>query len=507
VIIGIGVTRIWGYAFDGCTGLAGIYFMGTPPAIESNSFNGVPGTVYYIYGTQGWGTSFGGRPTAVWTSVATFEGNGATPSYTTKSYNAGVAYGELPTASRAIHTFEGWWTALDESGTLVETNTLVPLITTGHTLYAKWRINQYTISFDSAGGSAVDSITQDYGTEVTAPDDPTKTGYTFTGWNPTVPTTMPAYNTTCVAQWQIHYEYIISNNQVTITKYIGPGGAVTIPSSIEGYPVTSIGNSAFYQKTGVTSVVIPDGVKSIGDYAFRGCTGLTSVEIPGSVNSIGNDAFYGCAGLTSIVIPDSVTSIGTGTFAYCTGLTSVEIGTGVNSIGNHMFFQCYALTSVVIPDNVTSIGSYAFQGCTALTSVVIPDNVTSIGNYAFAYCADLTSVKIGTGVNSIGSLAFAHCADLTDITVAAGNSSYSSLDGVVFNQNQTELILFPGGKSGAYSIPTSVTSIGDFAFEGCTGLTSMVIPSSVTSIGNYALRGCTALADIYFIGTPPGIRK
>ncbi|MGI5925017.1 MAG: leucine-rich repeat protein, partial [Lentisphaeria bacterium] len=449
VVIPNSVTSIGEWAFWGCSGLAGIYFMGGPPALGYDVFGNVPGTVYYIFGTEGWGTSFGGRPTAVWKSVATFDGNGATPSYTTKSYNAGVAYGELPTASRAIHTFEGWWTTLDESGTLVETNTLVPLITTGHTLYAKWRINQYTISFDSAGGSAVNPITQDYNTAVTAPAAPTKTGYTFTGWNPPVPATMPAENKHCVAQWQIDYEYSISNNQVTITKYIGPDGAVTIPDSIEGYPVTSIGYQAFKDRTGVTSVVIPDGVTSIGNQAFYLCRSLASVDLPDGLTSIGNLAFSYCA-LTSVVIPNSVTSIGNQAFQYCSGLTGVALGTGLASIGTLAFSYCTGLASVVIPASVTSIEVDAFQNCSSLT----------------------------------------------DITVATGNSSYSSLDGVLFNQNQTTLILFPCGGSGACSIPASVTSIGDYAFYSCSGLASVVIPNSVTSIGRTAFWHCTGLTSV-----------
>ena len=228
-------------------------------------------------------------------------------------------------------------------------------------------------------------------------------------------------------------------------------GAITIPSKIDGKPVTRI-----------------------GDGAFEDCTGLTSVTLGNSVTSIGDVAFYDCSGLTSITIPDSVTSIGDSAFLECTGLTSITI-----------------------PNSVTSIGAGTFNGCSSLTSITIPDSVTSIGNGAFEDCTGLTSITIPNSVESIGHDAFLGCTGLTSINVARGNNYYSGNNGVLFNKKKTELIRYPEGKSQtSYTIPNSVTSIEDAAFDGCTGLTSITIPNSVTSIGVRAFRGCTGLTSI-----------
>ena len=148
--------------------------------------------------------------------------------------------------------------------------------------------------------------------------------------------------------------------------------------------VTSIGNSAFRNCTGLTSITIPKSVTSICENAFKGCTRLTSITIPESVTSIGNCAFEECRGLTSITIPKSVTSIDYCAFEDCTGLTSITIPESVTSIGNSAFKGCKGLTSITIPESVTSIGQSAFYGCKGLTSITVPDSVTSIGKRAFA---------------------------------------------------------------------------------------------------------------------------
>ena len=168
-----------------------------------------------------------------------------------------------------------------------------------------------------------------------------------------------------------------------------PTGVVTIPSTLGGKPVTSIGYYALYNCSGLTGVTIPDSVTSIGDSAFFDCSGLTSVTIPDSVTSIGRAAFSGCSGLTNISIGDGVTYIGTNAFSSCSRLTSVTIPGSVRIIDKSAFSSCSALANVTISEGVTSIGETAFSYCTALTSVTIPTSVTKIGLDAFKECQSL----------------------------------------------------------------------------------------------------------------------
>ena len=151
----------------------------------------------------------------------------------------------------------------------------------------------------------------------------------------------------------------------------------------------------------------------------------------------------------------------------------------------------------MIGDSVTSIGDGAFAWCDSLTSIVIPDSVTSIGDGAFAWCGSLTSVVIGNSVTSIGNRAFMDCRSFTSITVADANTAYKSVDGNLYTKDGKTLIQYAVGKTDtSFTIPNSVTAIGDVAFYGCSGLTSVVIPDSVTMIDSYAFYRCDSLASV-----------
>ena len=252
--------------------------------------------------------------------------------------------------------------------------------------------------------------------------------------------------------------------------------------------------SAFEGCTGLTSITIPESVTSIESGTFSGCTGLTSVTIPSSVTTIKGRTFKNCTSLTSITIPNSVTSIGLSAFEGCTGLTAITIPNSVTTIENSTFDGCTGLTSVTIPDSVTSIGAWAFDGCTGLTSVTIPNSVTSIGWSAFAGCTGLTSITIPNSVTSIGMGAFAACIGITSIVVESGNTVYDSRENCNAIIETATNALIQGCNTTI--IPNNITSIGGYAFAGCTGLTSITIPNNVTSIGNYAFWYCTGLTSV-----------
>ncbi len=199
-------------------------------------------------------------------------------------------------------------------------------------------------------------------------------------------------------------------------------------------------------------------------------------------------------GIKTVVIGNGVTSIGGYAFSYCSGLASVTIPASVTSIGNYAFSGCSGLTSIEIPSNVTSIGTRAFFGCSGLTSIEIPANVTSIGQSAFNRCSGLTSVTIPASVTSIGDYVFNDCSNLATITVETSNTVYNSRNGcnAIIETSSNKLIA--GCKN--TTIPASVTSIGNYAFYGCSGLTSITIPASVTSIAYSAFFGCSGLATV-----------
>ena len=233
--------------------------------------------------------------------------------------------------------------------------------------------------------------------------------------------------------------------------------------------VKRIGKRAFYMCGTLTSVTIPNNVTSIGDWAFVGCVGLTSVTIPDGVTSIGDWAFVGCVGLTSVTIPDSVTSIASTAFSGCSEIIQTE--NGVSYVNDWVIGCNTSVTSVQLREWTRGIADNAFSGCSGLTSITIPDSVTSIGDNVFVSCGSLESIIVEQG---------------NDVYHSAGNC-------LIETESKT---LIAGCKSSVIPKDGSVTSIGDYAFSGCSGLTSIVIPDSVTSIGSSAFSGCSGLTSV-----------
>jgi len=363
-----------------------------------------------------------------------------------------------------------------------------------------------------------------------------------------------------------------------ITSIIQYATAKTATSFSIPTTVTTIGGNAFQSCTALTSITIPSATTGISAGAFKGCSNLSSVIFTPtpSVTNFGSFAFQDCSSLSSINIPASVTNISNQVFQNCTSMTSITVAAGntaysnnngdgnlynlnktsliqyaigktdttfsipntVISISTEAFQKCAALQIVTIPTSVTSIGNTVFSNCTKLTSITvtagntvysnnsgdgnlynlnktsliqyaigktdttftIPNTVNTIQNYAFQQCAALQSVTIPTSVTSIGYLVFSNCTNLTSITVTAGNTAYSnnSGDGNLYDLNKTTLIQYAIGKTDtSFSIPNTVNTIQDCAFQQCAALQTVTIPTSVTSIGRIAVfSNCTKLTSI-----------
>lgn len=209
------------------------------------------------------------------------------------------------------------------------------------------------------------------------------------------------------------------------------------------------------------------------------------------------NAFSGRDAITSVVVPDTVTFIGYNAFMGCSSLNSITLSEKLEEISDYTFHSCSNLKSIKIPKNVKSIGNYAFNSCTSLTNVDL-GKVTSIGEHAFCYCTNLKSLTIPSTLTSIGVRAFALCDNLTNITVEENNPAYSSDEkGIIFNKSKTEIIMCSSGYTGStYTIPNTVSKVGDYAFYHCENLETITIPSSVKSIGKYAFAYCENLAVI-----------
>ena len=288
---------------------------------------------------------------------------------------------------------------------------------------------------------------------------------------------------------QAQYTYTVAAGKVTITGYTGPGGAVTIPDLITGLPVTTIGDYAFYSALGPTSVTMGTNVTTIGNYAFESCTNLTQVTVPKTVTSIGAGAFESCDSLTNISVDASnlVYSSADGVLFNKSQTILIECPGGKPG-------------SYPMPNTVTSIALSAFYYCHNLTGITLSTNVVSIGDYAFESCIGLTQVTLPKSVTSLGATIFNSCDHLTNITVDPLNPAFSSLTGVLFNQSQTALIEYPAGKAGSYTVPQSVTNIGNSAFSVCLGLTSVTLGTNVITLSDNAFSVCPALTNVA-IGT------
>ena len=309
------------------------------------------------------------------------------------------------------------------------------------------------------------------------------------------------------------------------TPVVIPGEQVFVEGN--DIEVTEIASGLFQNNTNITSVVLPDTLTTISSNMFSGCTSLQSVTIPEVVTSIGDSAFRNCSGLTSITLPSNLTSIGNSAFEYCSRLTEVDLSncTSLTSVGGWAFYYCSGLTSITLPSSLTSIGDSAFYNCIGLTEVDLSNytSLTSVGGWAFYNCSGLTSITLPSSLTSIGDHAFNACSELEMLEYKGNSKQWLSINFgstwidddshafVVNGEELTNLVVPEGvtsigneafyGCSGLTEVDlsncTSLTSIGSRAFYNCTELTSITFPSSLTSIGSNAFYNCHALAEVY----------
>jgi len=221
----------------------------------------------------------------------------------------------------------------------------------------------------------------------------------------------------------------------------------------------------------IKKIVIEEGVTAIGVNAFSGCINMTNVQIPDSVKTIGIYAFSDCTSLNSLKLSDSITQIGWAAFEDCSGLECVELPRLLTTIEDNLFWGCQSLVNIEIPGTVESIGQFAFYKCHSLEKLEIPDSVKTIGTYAFSECCGLENIYIGNSVVSIGDAAFHCCCNLTNVDVSKQNWYFVSCEGVLYDKQQTSLILYPAKKpEEAYEYPCSLKTVWSYAFYRCENL-------------------------------------
>ena len=530
-------------AFQECTHLSSIFFLAEPPGLGQSVFG--QQTLFYRNGFPGWGTSFGGRPTHL--CAFTIKDDGVTIESCTIS---GVSKHLYIPASIAGYPVTSIHDAAFYGATNLTAVTIPDSVTRiGLAAFADCPLLNTVVLGTSLSGIGnwafynCPSLTKIYGRGIA----PAHGSSVFGGTPATI-----YYRPGCSGWGDFYadcptvllpFDYTAERYNVTINAYLGTDSHVDIPQSIEGEPVTAIGDSAFEDCAFLESVAIPNSVQAIGKAAFCNCPLLSDLILPDALRDIGAWAFAGCGSLSALILPYPVDFIGDYAFAFCPSLAEIYVTRyKMPALGVHVFDWSppsvyYAYEDYDNGDLPDTFGSrpasrfdYRFRierpsssaGTTAgqigvfITSYNGPDTneiaipsiiaglpVTGIsgwggGSYGpvFPGVPSLTSVTIPDSVGYLDEMVFYSCTALTSINVSENNPNYASLGGVLFDKSLTTLFQYPCGLSGDYNIPDSVTTIGGGTFSGCTALTSVTIGNSVTSIGYYAFAFCTALTSV-----------
>ena len=549
------VTGIGSYAFSGCSGLSSVYL---PKKYSGSTSERFPSSTKII------------RYKSNQTVALDADGGDVAPSSLLVRWR--TPYGTLPTPFRDGYAFIGWTYGRQS----ISNETIVSAVD-DHVLVAQWKGKPYKLTFNANGGTGGMTEMQDCGTSLTAPTV-TRTGYTFTGWSPSVPSTMPAGNTTYTAQWQVN-QYTVTFNAnggaggksgrqnfgsaivaPTVTRewctFAGwsPAVAATVPANNVTYTAqwARWGDSISASKLGgktmrelypadyahMTTVILEEGITELPIGFFDGCDKVESVTWSSTLVDFGIDAIppkilqslsydangfmiyrnwildYKNRGAEAVTIPNGIVGIGHGAFAEMYDLETVSMPESLVCIAKGAFEGCTYIQEIVFKSGLRHVGAEAFRDCTSLLRATFADGVETIGSYAFGGCWQMQSVQLPATLRNVGSAVFSRCDNLTGVTVpthvATMNSlfpsSYSRIESVVVADGETSIMsgMFAGCSrlSGGATqtdmlvIPSTITNVGDRAFQNCVSLTSIVLPDSVASLGDSAFAGCSALWNV-----------
>ena len=395
-------------------------------------------------------------------------------------------------------SFQGWSTSVNGEveflpGEVYSDNNCV-------TLYAVWKSNTYTVSYDANGGeNAPAEQSQNEGENIVLSlDIPVREEYSFKGWSTSADGDVEycagdiysASNSVILyAVWELSQNEnttILASgtcgDNLTWTLYDDGSLYINGTGDMKNYAENNTSSSSrapWYSYTSdIVQVLVGDDVTSIGNYAFWKCSNLTSISIGNMVETIGNGVFRDCTKLSNVIMSDTVQSIGQSAFAGCIALESIILPNGLEVVHRSVFSGCTNLTKIVIPNAVKCIDSTAFAGCSNLESVTIPDSVVIIGEYAFDECVNLKAVYI------------------TDLAKWCNIDFLNSISNPLFYAHE----LYVNGKLvSELVVPESVTNISEYAFYRCSSLTAVTITQNVESIGNSAFYGCSNIEKITFV--------
>ena len=264
-----------------------------------------------------------------------------------------------------------------------------------------------------------------------------------------------------------------------------------------GPKVEILEKEAFRGCNSLHVLTLPQNVRKVGESAFRDCISLTTLVIENEDIELGERAFENCARLSEVTLTDGMTEIYGGVFNSCKSLTHITLPSRLTILGESSFADCTKLKEIDLPEQVTKIDDLCFGGCLSLERVLMQKNVIKIGKNVFKDCESLTSIQIPASVSSIGSGLFRGCKNLSSIEVDSKNKHFKAVDNILFNKNKSILFCYPAKTQGnIYTIPDSVTTIGDWAFSECTELYEVIIPDSVYEIGEGAFHSCSSLRSL-----------